>query len=80
VTITATVTDTQSGKTANVPTGSISFTDMQGGTLVSLNGGAAINLLNGVATLANVVLGNMGTHNITPTIVASRERFIDTVC
>jgi sugar lactone lactonase YvrE len=65
VAITATVTDTQSGKTANVPTGSVTFTDVQGGTLVSLNGGTAINLVNGVATLGNVVLGNAGTHNIT---------------
>jgi hypothetical protein len=62
VTITATVSDTTSAGT--VPTGGVTFSDSVDG---SLNGGAAVTLVSGVASLAGVVLsGGGGTaHTIT---------------
>jgi hypothetical protein len=62
VTITATVSDTTSAST--VPTGGVTFSDSVAG---SLNGGGAVNLVSGVATLSGVVLsGGGGTaHTIT---------------
>jgi hypothetical protein len=62
VIITATVSDTTSAST--VPTGGVTFSDSVAG---SLNGGVAVNLVSGVATLTGVVLsGGGGTaHTIT---------------
>ncbi|MGB8918176.1 MAG: Ig-like domain repeat protein [Candidatus Sulfotelmatobacter sp.] len=62
VTITVTVSDTTNMGT--VPTGGVTFSDSVDG---SLNGGAAVTLVSGVASLAGVVLsGGGGTaHTIT---------------
>ncbi|MGA7514405.1 MAG: Ig-like domain repeat protein [Candidatus Sulfotelmatobacter sp.] len=62
VNITATVSDTTSASI--VPTGSVTFSDSVDG---SLNGGAAVTLVSGVASLTGVVLsGGGGTaHTIT---------------
>jgi sugar lactone lactonase YvrE len=62
VTITATVSDTTNASA--VPTGGVTFSDSVAG---SLNGGVAVNLVSGVATLTGVVLsGGGGTaHTIT---------------
>ena len=64
-TITATVTDTTTGHTSTIPTGGVSFSDTVGSTSVSLNGGTAVNLVNGVATLTGVTLSVSGSHTIT---------------
>jgi hypothetical protein len=73
VTITATVSDTSSGGT--VPTGSVTFSDSVDG---SLNGGAAVTLVSGVAALTGVVLsGGSGTaHNITATYQGLANLFL----
>jgi hypothetical protein len=62
VTITATVSDTTNSGT--VPTGGVTFSDSVDG---SLNGGMAVTLVSGVASLAGVILsGGGGTaHTIT---------------
>jgi Bacterial Ig-like domain (group 3)/NHL repeat len=61
VTITATVSDTTNIGT--VPTGSVIFSDSASG---SLNGGTAVVLISGVATLPGVILTGSGTaHTIT---------------
>jgi streptogramin lyase len=62
VTITATVSDTTNVGT--VPTGGVTFSDSVDG---SLNGGAAVTLVSGVATLAGVILSGSGgtAHTIT---------------
>jgi sugar lactone lactonase YvrE len=62
VTITATVTDTTTPSTT--PTGSVTFTDAVGSTITSLNGGTAVSLVSGVATLSNATLIGAGTHTI----------------
>ncbi len=61
-TITATVSDTTNGGT--VPTGAVTFSDSVNG---SLNGGAPVSLVSGVASLTGVILsGSIGTsHTIT---------------
>lgn len=64
VTITATIADTTAGHTANVPTGSVTFTDTVGGNTTSLNGGAGVSLSAGKAVLSNVLLSGIGTHTI----------------
>jgi DNA-binding beta-propeller fold protein YncE len=61
-TITATVTDTTHSSTT--PTGHVTFTDTVGSTTISLNGGSAVNLSAGAATLTGVVLSGIGTHTI----------------
>jgi hypothetical protein len=62
VTITATVSDTTNSGTT--PTGSVTFSDSVDG---SLNGGEAVTLISGVASLTGVILsGSSGTaHTIT---------------
>jgi sugar lactone lactonase YvrE len=62
VMLTATVSDTTTP--ATVPTGGVSFTDTVGTTLVSLNGGVAVPLVAGTATLP-VTLTVVGVHTIT---------------
>ena len=63
-TITATIADTQSGHTSTVPTGTVTFTDTVGSTIISLNSGNPVTLSGGVATLSGVVLAGLGTHTI----------------
>jgi hypothetical protein len=63
-TITATVADTTSGHTSTVPTGPVTFTDTVGSTITSLNGGSAVSLSAGIATLTGVRLSGLGTHTI----------------
>ena len=65
ITITATVSDTTSGHTATIPTGSVTFMDTVGSTSISLNGGAAVTLSGGLAVLTGVTLSGAGTHTIT---------------
>jgi hypothetical protein len=43
----------------------VTFTDTVGSTSVSLNGGSAVTLSSGVATLTGVTLSASGTHSIT---------------
>jgi hypothetical protein len=65
VNLTATVTDTTTGDTSNVPTGEVSFTDNLGSTLTSLNNGIGVNLNStGQAPLTGVLLRGIGTHTI----------------
>ena len=64
-TLTATVANTTSGHTSTVPTGSVTFTDTVGSTITSLNGGSAVSLSAGIATLTGVRLSGLGTHTIT---------------
>jgi sugar lactone lactonase YvrE len=68
VSITATVTDTQTGNTSTVPTGGVTFTDTVGGSTTSLNSGNAVTLNGaGKAILAGVTFNAAGTHTITAT-------------
>jgi sugar lactone lactonase YvrE len=70
-TITATVSDTTNIST--VPTGSVTFSDSVDG---SLNGGAAVALVSGVASLTGVILsGSIGTSH---TITANYQGVADT--
>lgn len=62
-TITATVRDTTSGRTAILPTGNVILIDSVGPT--TLNGGSAVALNGGTAILNNVLLHGLGTHTIT---------------
>jgi sugar lactone lactonase YvrE len=64
-TITATVSDTATGHTSIIPTGTVSFTDTVGSTLTTLNNGSPVTLSAGKATLSGVVLAGIGTHTIT---------------
>lgn len=65
VNLTATVTDTTTGDTSNLPTGEVSFTDNLGSTLTSLNNGIGVNLNSaGQAPLTGVLLRGIGTHTI----------------
>ena len=66
VTITATLTDTTTGHTSRVPTGSVSFTDLVGTTATTLSQGVTLSGA-GTATLTGVVLQGLGTHSITAT-------------
>ena len=72
ITITATVEDTTTA--ATVPNGSVAFTDSVGGTVVSLNGGAAVPLSNGKAVLT-VIPNVAGTHTITAHYSGIDDRF-----
>jgi sugar lactone lactonase YvrE len=65
LTITATVADTATGHSSNSPSGSVSFTDTVGSTIISLNNGASVNLTNKTASLNGIVLNGVGTHTIT---------------
>ena len=64
LTVSATVTDTTVGHTSTIPTGSVSFTDTVGSTVVSLNSGTPVALSGGIATLTGVTLSGAGTHTI----------------
>lgn len=72
-TITATVRDTTNIST--VPTGSVTFSDSVDG---SLNGGAAVTLVSGVASLTGVILsGSIGTsHTITANYQGVEDTFV----
>jgi sugar lactone lactonase YvrE len=66
LTVTAIVTDTATGHTATIPTGSVTFMDTVGSTSVSLNGGSAVTLNGaGTAILTGVTLTGAGVHTIT---------------
>ncbi len=67
-TLNAVVSDTTTP--ATVPTGGVSFTDTVGTTVVSLNGGVAVPLVAGRATL-QVTPTVIGTHTITANFVGS---------
>ncbi len=67
-TMTAVVSDTTTS--ATVPAGGVSFTDTLGTTVVSLNGGAAVTLVAGRATL-QVTPTVAGVHTITANFVGS---------
>ena len=67
-TLTAVVSDTTTP--ATVPTGGVSFTDTVGTTVVSLNGGAAVSLVAGTATL-QVTPTVVGVHTITANFAGS---------
>ncbi len=67
-TLTAVVSDTTTP--ATVPTGGVSFTDTVGTTVVSLNGGVAVPLVAGTATL-QVTPTVVGVHTITANFVGS---------
>lgn len=68
ISLTATVTDTQTGNTSTIPTGGVTFTDTVGGSTTSLNSGNAVTLNGtGKATLAGVTFSTTGTHTITAT-------------
>jgi sugar lactone lactonase YvrE len=67
-TLTAVVSD--STTPATVPTGGVTFTDTVGTTVVSLNGGVAVPLVAGTATL-QVTPTIVGTHTITANFVGS---------
>ena len=62
-TISVTVTDMTG---VGVPTGGVTLTDTLGANLVALNGGVAVPLVAGVATL-NAALSGSGTHTIDAT-------------
>jgi streptogramin lyase len=72
-TITATVSDTTNVGT--VPTGSVTFSDSVAG---SLNGGAGVTLVSGVASLTGVILsGSAGTsHTITANYQGVEDTFL----
>ncbi len=72
-TITATVSDTANVST--VPTGSVTFSDSVAG---SLNGGAGVALVSGVASLTGVILsGSTGTsHTITANYQGVEDSFL----
>lgn len=59
------VSDTATGHTSIIPTGTITFTDTFGTTITQLNNGNAISLnSSGSATLSGVVLNGIGPHTI----------------
>jgi large repetitive protein len=62
VTIIVTVTDTSTP--ATIPHGSVTVTDIVGGQTVTLNGGPALTLSNGEASIT-MVANTAGTHTIT---------------
>jgi sugar lactone lactonase YvrE len=75
--VTAVVTDTATGHTATIPTGSVTFMDMVGSTSISLNGGAAVNLNGaGAAILTGVTLNGAGTHTITASYAGVTGTFL----
>jgi sugar lactone lactonase YvrE len=65
VTVTAKVTDSTSGHTATVPSGSVNFSDTVGSTTVMLNGGGPVTMIAGHATLTGATLSGLGSHTIT---------------
>ena len=65
LTLTATVTDTTSGHSSTIPTGSVTFMDTVGSTSVSLNGGAPVSISAGQSVLTGVTLSGAGVHTIT---------------
>jgi Bacterial Ig-like domain (group 3) len=77
VTITAIVTDIAAGRTANVPTGGVTFMDTIGSTAISLNGGVAVTLDGaGHAVLSGVNLTGAGAHTITANYVGVVNAFL----
>jgi sugar lactone lactonase YvrE len=76
VTITATVADTATGHTSNSPSGSVSFIDTVGSTIISLNNGTAVNLTSKTASLTGIVLSGAGTHTITANYSGSEGEYL----
>ncbi|HEX4487470.1 MAG TPA: Ig-like domain repeat protein [Terriglobales bacterium] len=76
ISVTALVTDTQSGHSSTIPTGTVSFTDTVGSTVTSLNGGSPVTLTAGTATLTGVILGTAGVHTITASFAGVSGTFI----
>jgi hypothetical protein len=74
VTIVARVTDTQSGHTTTIPTGSVTFTDMVQATGQQLSSANIDG--NGNATITGVVLNGLGTHTITASYVGVTNTFL----
>jgi DNA-binding beta-propeller fold protein YncE len=70
-TLTAVVSDTTTP--ATVPAGAVSFSDTVGTTTVSLNGGAAVTLVAGTATL-QVTPTVVGVHTITANFVGAAPK------
>lgn len=65
ITITAKVSDTTTGRTSTVPTGSVTFIDTVGSTVTELNNVSPVTLnSSGNAVLTGVVLNGVGTHTI----------------
>ena len=73
VNLTATVADTVPGHAADVPTGTVSFTDTVGGTVVSL--GTAV-LSGGTGTKTGVLLSGIGSHTITANYAGAGATFL----
>ena len=71
------MTDTATGHTSTVPTGSVALTDTVGGNTTSLNGGNAVTLDGtGKATLTGVTLGTAGVHVITAVYAGVNGSFL----
>jgi sugar lactone lactonase YvrE len=75
ITIAARVSDTTSGHTTTVPTGSVSFTDLVGTTATQLSAGTALDG-TGTATLTGIVLQGLGTHTITASYAGVANTFL----
>jgi sugar lactone lactonase YvrE len=71
--LTATVADTRSGNSAIKPTGTVSFTDTVGSTVVSLG---TATLSGGAGTKAAVQLSGIGSHTITASYAGVAGTFI----
>lgn len=66
VAISAHITDTISGHTSDIPTGSVTFSDTFNTVTTPLNNGGSVTLDGtGRATLSNVLLSGIGVHTIT---------------
>jgi sugar lactone lactonase YvrE len=78
VNITVRVSDTATGMSSTIPTGSVTFTDTVGTTVTQLNNGAAVTLnAAGQAVLTNVILG-IGSHTITAQYGGVNSTFLAT--
>jgi sugar lactone lactonase YvrE len=71
--LTATVADTVSGHAATHPTGTVSFTDTVGSTVVSLG---TATLSGGVGAKTGVQLSGIGSHTITVTYAGVSGTFV----
>jgi sugar lactone lactonase YvrE len=77
LTVTATVTDTTAGHTSTIPTGSATFTDTLGSTVVPLNNGDPVTLDGtGKAILTGVTLSGAGSHTLTANYAGVNNVFL----
>jgi len=74
VAIVAKVTDTQSGRTTTVPTGSVVFTDIVGSTVSPL--GSATLSTSSSAALPSTLLSGLGTHTLTASYQGVSSSFL----